>query len=127
MDSGALPAFAIALSIIAAYLQGPVSTGGTLALPIFASLSNSLGWALPWPLSVSSPSSPSPAASALLIGLFFYDAFFVFKSDVMLTVATQIERPLNSYSLRFERRVTSAIHSLCLDWAMWSCRVPSCH
>ena len=26
-------------------------------------------------------------------GLFCYDAFFVFKSDVMLTVATQIEAP----------------------------------
>ena len=30
---------------------------------------------------------------ALLLGLFCYDAFFVFKSDVMLTVATQIEAP----------------------------------
>ena len=27
----------------------------------------------------------------LLSGLFFYDAFFVFKSDVMITVATQLE------------------------------------
>ena len=33
------------------------------------------------------------AAAALLLGLFLYDAFFVFKSDVMLTVATQIEAP----------------------------------
>ena len=33
------------------------------------------------------------AAAALVTGLFFYDAFFVFKSDVMVTVATQIEAP----------------------------------
>ena len=93
MDSGALPAFAIALSIIAAYLQGPVSTGGTLPLPIFASLSNSLGWGITMASLGVLALESFTAASALLIGLFFYDAFFVFKSDVMLTVATQIEAP----------------------------------
>ena len=34
-----------------------------------------------------------PPGAGLLTGLFLYDAFFVFKSDVMLTVATQIEAP----------------------------------
>eukprot|EP00966_Prymnesium_polylepis_P263247 6080468-Prymnesium_polylepis.1 len=33
------------------------------------------------------------AGAALLGGLFFYDAFFVFQSDAMLTVATKIEAP----------------------------------
>jgi minor histocompatibility antigen H13 len=33
------------------------------------------------------------AAAFLLVGLFCYDAFFVFKSDIMVTVATQVEAP----------------------------------
>ena len=37
--------------------------------------------------------SPPSQGLFLLLGLFFYDAFFVFKSDAMLTVATQIEAP----------------------------------
>lgn len=33
-------------------------------------------------------------ACALLIGLFFYDIFWVFGSDVMMTVATKVEAPI---------------------------------
>ena len=32
--------------------------------------------------------------AALLIGLFFYDIYFVFGTDVMMTVATKIDAPV---------------------------------
>jgi len=93
MNSGAAPAFAIAIAVVIGYAQGPVSTGGTLALPVFAALNNLLGWSISMvSLGVLALDS-FVAAASLLGGLFVYDAFFVFKSDVMVTVATQIEAP----------------------------------
>ena len=46
MRAGELPAIAAALALVACYLQQPVSTGGQLALPLFASLNNCLGWGI---------------------------------------------------------------------------------
>ena len=46
MNAGAAPAFAIALALVIGYLQGPVSTGGALPLPLFATLNNYLGWSI---------------------------------------------------------------------------------
>ena len=46
MNSGAGPAFALALAVVVGYAQGPVSTGGALALPVFAALNNLLGWSI---------------------------------------------------------------------------------
>ena len=37
----AAPAFAVSLAVVAAYLQGPLSTGGPLSLPAFAALNDS--------------------------------------------------------------------------------------
>ena len=91
MNAGTIPAFAASLALVAAYAQGPISTGGALALPAFA-LNNALGWGITLAsLGVLALEASWPAG--LLLGLFCYDAFFVFKSDVMLTVATQIEAP----------------------------------
>ena len=46
MASGTLPAFAISIALVAAYLQGPVSSGGSLPLPTFAILNNALAWGI---------------------------------------------------------------------------------
>ena len=93
MNAGAAPAFAVSLALVAAYAQGPVSTGGALSLPAFAALNNCLGWGITLASLGVLALESFIAAAGLLLGLFFYDAFFVFKSDVMLTVATQIEAP----------------------------------
>lgn len=93
MNTGAAPAFAVSLALVAAYAQGPVSTGGALSLPAFAALNNCLGWGITLASLGVLALESFVAAAGLLLGLFFYDAFFVFKSDVMLTVATQIEAP----------------------------------
>jgi len=93
MKGGALPALAVSLALVATYLQGPVSASGALSIPVFAALNNCLGWGIAMvSLGVLTLESFT-AAAALLLGLFFYDAFFVFKSDVMVTVATKIEAP----------------------------------
>jgi len=93
MNRGAAPAFAVSLALVAAYAQGPVSTGGALPLPAFAALNDCLGWGIAMASLGVLALESFAAAAALLVGLFCYDAFFVFKSDVMLTVATQIEAP----------------------------------
>eukprot|EP00908_Phaeocystis_cordata_P003296 Transcript_13588.p1 GENE.Transcript_13588~~Transcript_13588.p1 ORF type:complete len:270 (-),score=108.18 Transcript_13588:22-831(-) len=86
-------ALAVATLVVAGYLQGPVSTGGALSLREFAALNNLLAW----PICVSALGllflESYPVGALLLSGLFLYDAFFVFKSDVMITVATQLEAP----------------------------------
>eukprot|EP00316_Scyphosphaera_apsteinii_P011971 CAMPEP_0119315888 /NCGR_PEP_ID=MMETSP1333-20130426/37576_1 /TAXON_ID=418940 /ORGANISM="Scyphosphaera apsteinii, Strain RCC1455" /LENGTH=411 /DNA_ID=CAMNT_0007321383 /DNA_START=187 /DNA_END=1422 /DNA_ORIENTATION=+ len=93
MNAGAVPAFVVALALVCTYLQGPVSTGGSLPLPMFAAVNNCLGWGITMTSLGVLALESFAAAALLLLGLFFYDAFFVFKSDIMLTVATQIEAP----------------------------------
>ena len=93
MNLGALPAFAVSLALIVAYAQGPETTGGALTTPAFAALNDCLGWSITMAALGVLALESFTAAAALLLGLFLYDAFFVFKSDVMLTVATQIEAP----------------------------------
>ena len=93
LASGSGPATAIALAIVGSYFLGPVSTGGPLSLQQFAALNNMLGWGITMASLGVLALESFTAAAALLIGLFCYDAFFVFQSDVMLTVATQVEAP----------------------------------
>ena len=92
-DAGLLPSLIPPLLLLACYSLGPVSTGGALSLPIFAALTNVLACSIALS-ALGVLSLDSFAAGALLLGgLFCYDAFFVFKSDVMVTVATKIEAP----------------------------------
>ena len=87
MRAGAAPALATAAALVVLYLQGPISTGGTLTLPTFAFVNNYLAWSITT-VTLGVVSLESFAAGAiLLIGLFCYDAFFVFQSDVMITAA----------------------------------------
>lgn len=72
-------------------LPGPVSTGGQLPLGAFAALNNYLSVSIALSALGVLALESFAAGALLLVGLFCYDAFFVFKSDVMLTVATQIE------------------------------------
>ena len=90
LASASGPATALALAIVASYFLGPVSTGGPLSLQQFAALNNVLGWGITMASLGVLALESFTAAAALLIGLFCYDAFFVFQSDVMLTVATQV-------------------------------------
>lgn len=93
MDAGNVPSFALPLLLLAWYSFGPVSTGGVLSLEQFAALTDVLACSIALSaLGVLSLESFT-AGAALLLGLFCYDAFFVFKSDVMLTVATKVEAP----------------------------------
>jgi len=93
VNGGTIPALAIALAVVAAYLQGPAYTGGLWSLTNFAVLNNCLAGGISLlALGVLVPEG-FLAGAGLLLGLFFYDAFFVFKSDVMITVATKIEAP----------------------------------
>ena len=48
------------------------------------------------------------AGAALLIALFFYDIFFVFGTDVMVTVATNVEGPIK---ILFPQHIFSDDHS----------------
>ena len=74
LNAGAAPAFAIALAVVAAYAQGPISTGGALELPVFAALNNLLGWSISMvSLGVLALDSFLAAAS-LLGGLFVCEA-----------------------------------------------------
>lgn len=93
LGAGAAPAIAIALGIAIVYAQGPESTGGALTLPAFAAINNLLAWAIATSALGVLALESFAAGAALLVGLFCYDAFFVFKSDVMVTVATTIEAP----------------------------------
>lgn len=93
LSGGELPALCITVSLIGAYLAGPVSTGGALPLTAFAALNNYIGVSIALGALGTVALESFAAAATLLLGLFCYDAFFVFKSDVMITVATQIEAP----------------------------------
>jgi hypothetical protein len=70
MNGGAAPAFAVSLALVAAYLQGPVSTGGALPLPLFAALNNGLGWGITMASLGVLALESFTAALALLVGLF---------------------------------------------------------
>jgi len=57
-------------------------------------VSNILAWSLGM-ASLGAISLGSFQTGAILLGgLFFYDAFWVFGSDVMMTVATKVEAPV---------------------------------
>ena len=57
-------------------------------------ISNAIAWALGM-LSLGAISLGSFQTGAILLaGLFFYDIFWVFGSDVMMTVATKVEAPV---------------------------------
>ena len=95
MSRGSPAALAIAACLVVGYLQGNTGADppGTLPLTTFAALNNLLGWGITMgSLGVIALESFA-AAAFLLVGLFCYDAFFVFKSDIMVTVATQVEAP----------------------------------
>ena len=95
MSRGSPAALAIAACLVVGYLQGNTGADppGTLPLTTFAALNNLLGWGITMgSLGVIALESFA-AAAFLLVGLFGYDAFFVFKSDIMVTVATQVEAP----------------------------------
>jgi len=80
-------------TLLYAYSLGPASTGGSLDLATFACANNLLALSIALSALGVLALESFVAGAALLAGLFCYDAFFVFKSDVMLTVATQIEAP----------------------------------
>ena len=95
MSRGSPAALALAACLVVGYLQGNTRADppGTLPLTTFAALNNLLGWGITMgSLGVIALESFA-AAAFLLVGLFCYDAFFVFKSDIMVTVATQVEAP----------------------------------
>jgi len=67
--TGAAPAFAVSLAVVAAYLQGPLSTGGPLSLPAFAALNDSLGFGIVMTSLGVLALESFAAAAALLLGL----------------------------------------------------------
>ena len=67
--TGAAPAFAVSLAVVAAYLQGPLSTGGPLSLPAFAALNDSLGFGIVMTSLGVIALESFAAAAALLLGL----------------------------------------------------------
>lgn len=93
-----LPAAVISISVVIAYWLGVSDTEamttslGNLRSVAFTNnyIAASIGLVTLGQIAVES----YVAGSALLSGLFFYDALSVFKSDAMLTVATKIEAPV---------------------------------
>ena len=67
--TGAAPAFAVSLAVVAAYLQGPLSMGGPLSLPAFAALNDSLGFGIVMTSLGVLALESFAAAAALLLGL----------------------------------------------------------
>ncbi len=93
LTSGQYPAIALTLALLGGYALGPTSNGGSLDLPAFACLNNYLGWSIAT-VSLGVLSLESFTTGAFLLGgLFCYDAFFVFQTEIMYTVATSVEAP----------------------------------
>eukprot|EP00592_Proboscia_alata_P006605 CAMPEP_0194360156 /NCGR_PEP_ID=MMETSP0174-20130528/7426_1 /TAXON_ID=216777 /ORGANISM="Proboscia alata, Strain PI-D3" /LENGTH=553 /DNA_ID=CAMNT_0039131455 /DNA_START=206 /DNA_END=1867 /DNA_ORIENTATION=+ len=95
--AASLPAAILALICVALYLITVASPSLTQSLPTLRTvattnnyLANSIALASLGQIAIES----YVAGALLLIGLFAYDALSVFKSDAMLTVATQIEAPV---------------------------------
>jgi len=93
-----LPAAAVSASVVVAYWLGVTNTDGmassvsTLRQVAFTNnyIAGSIGLVTLGQIAIES----YVAGSALLSGLFLYDALSVFKSDAMVTVATKIEAPV---------------------------------
>ena len=93
-EAPSIAALVLGLALVGAYWQGNVASGGSLSLPTFAAANNLIAWSIACS-TLGVIAIDSFAAGALLLSaLFCYDAFWVFKSDVMMTVATQIEAPV---------------------------------
>ncbi|KAJ1457771.1 signal peptide peptidase-domain-containing protein [Pelagophyceae sp. CCMP2097] len=78
-------AAALAVAVAAAYLAG-VGNG--------VAVSNFLAWSLALLAVRTVPLKSFRVGATLLAGLFFYDIFFVFGSDIMVTVARTIDAPV---------------------------------
>ena len=65
-----------------------------LSLEAKTGIANFLGWSLALLAPRTVPLRSFGVGAALLGGLFLYDIFFVFGSDVMMTVATKIDAPV---------------------------------
>ena len=81
----------IAFILVALYLG---SDALQLSLEARTGIANFLGWSLALLAPRTVPLRSFGVGAALLGGLFLYDVFFVFGSDVMMTVATKIDAPV---------------------------------
>ena len=77
--------------VVALYLG---ADGLALSIEARTGLANFLGWSLALLGPRTVPLRSFKVGAALLGGLFLYDIFFVFGSDVMMTVATKIDAPV---------------------------------
>ena len=81
----------IAFILVALYLGADALQ---LSLEAKTGIANFLGWSLALLAPRTVPLRSFGVGAALLGGLFLYDIFFVFGSDVMMTVATKIDAPV---------------------------------
>ena len=81
----------IAFILVALYLGSDYLS---LSLEAKTGIANFLGWSLALLAPRTVPLRSFGVGAALLGGLFIYDIFFVFGSDVMMTVATKIDAPV---------------------------------
>ena len=81
----------IAFILVALYLGADALQ---LGLEAKTGIANFLGWSLALLAPRTVPLRSFGVGAALLGGLFLYDIFFVFGSDVMMTVATKIDAPV---------------------------------
>jgi minor histocompatibility antigen H13 len=91
-DAANAAAAAATVALAAVYLGG--SLVGLDDLVVKVSAANFLGWSLALFAARTVPLRSFAVGAALLGGLFFYDIFFVFASDIMVTVATKIDAPV---------------------------------
>ncbi|KAH8062961.1 aspartic endopeptidase [Aureococcus anophagefferens] len=91
-DAANAAAAAATVILAAVYLGG--SLVGLDDLVVKVGAANFLGWSLALFAARTVPLRSFAVGAALLGGLFFYDIFFVFASDIMVTVATKIDAPV---------------------------------
>ena len=82
------------LTTLALGLAATVIYWSPIALESKFLVSNALAWALAMASLASISLGSFQTGAILLAGLFAYDIFFVFGSDVMMTVATKVEAPV---------------------------------
>jgi len=103
----------IAFILVALYLGSDYLS---LSLEAKTGIANFLGWSLALLAPRTVPLRSFGVGAALLGGLFLYDVFFVFGSDVMMTVATKIDAPVvlkapNPHRFRVEIKF-QALHAI---------------
>lgn len=81
----------LSIIVVALYLGADALS---LSVEAKTVLANFLGWSLALLAPRTVPLRSFKVGAALLGGLFLYDIFFVFGSDVMMTVATKIDAPV---------------------------------